>query len=135
MDFQGLLVEHLRLLKMLLEPPDFSQDIKQLYIFTFRKTESTRKAISSVCSNVYVLYIFSVAQINIFTNFPWFQLAKMILNPINALHKKWGLPLRISSVNVTKSAVSCVFGHIYWRNPWLKTFFVQWWFLIIICDW
>ena len=26
-------------------------------------------------------------------------------------------PLRISSVNVIKSAVSCEFGHIYWRNP------------------
>ena len=35
----------------------------------------------------------------------------------NTLHKKWSFPLRISSVNVTKSAVSCGFGHIYWRNP------------------
>ena len=34
-----------------------------------------------------------------------------------ALHKKWSFPLRMSSVNVTKSAVSCGFGHIYWRNP------------------
>ena len=32
------------------------------------------------------------------------------------LHKKWSFPLLISSVNVTKSAVSCGFGHIYWRN-------------------
>ena len=31
--------------------------------------------------------------------------------------KKWSLPLRISSVNVTKSAASCPFGHIWWRNP------------------
>ena len=32
----------------------------------------------------------------------------------------------ISSVNVTKSAVSWGFGHIYWRNPKCKTsFFVQ----------
>ena len=29
------------------------------------------------------------------------------------LHKKWSFPLRISWVNVTKSAVSCRFGHIY----------------------
>ena len=29
------------------------------------------------------------------------------------LHKKWSFPLRISSVNVTKSAG---FGHIYWRS-------------------
>ena len=33
------------------------------------------------------------------------------------LHKKWIFPLRISSVNVTKSPVSCGFGHF--------TFFVQ----------
>ena len=35
----------------------------------------------------------------------------------NTLHKKWSFPLRISSVNVTKSAGTCGFGHIYWRNP------------------
>ena len=33
------------------------------------------------------------------------------------LHKKWSFPLRISSLNVTKSAGNCGFGHIYWRNP------------------
>ena len=27
--------------------------------------------------------------------------------------KKWNFPLRISLVNVAKSAVSCGFGHIY----------------------
>ena len=32
-------------------------------------------------------------------------------------HKKLSFPLRISPVNVTKSAVSCGFGHIYWRSP------------------
>ena len=36
---------------------------------------------------------------------------------IITLHKKWSFPLRISSVNVTKSAVSCGSGHIYWRRP------------------
>ena len=36
----------------------------------------------------------------------------------STLHKKWSFPLRISPVNVTKSAaLSCGFGHIYWRNP------------------
>ena len=30
-----------------------------------------------------------------------------------SLHKKWSFPLRISSLNVTKSAVSLGFGHIY----------------------
>ena len=32
------------------------------------------------------------------------------------LHKKWSLPLRIFSITVTKSAVSCGFGHVYWIN-------------------
>ena len=42
------------------------------------------------------------------------------------LHKKWSFPLRISLVNVTKSAVSYGFGHIYWSNPlWKTSFFVQ----------
>ena len=34
-----------------------------------------------------------------------------------ALHKKLSFPLRIYLVNVTKSAISSGFGHIYWRNP------------------
>ena len=43
------------------------------------------------------------------------------------LCKKWSFPLRISSVNMTKFAVSCGFGHIYWTNPqWKTSFFVQW---------
>ena len=47
------------------------------------------------------------------------------------LHKKWSFPLRISSVNVTKSAGDCGFGHIYWRIHWWKTsFFVQWYRVI-----
>ena len=41
------------------------------------------------------------------------------------LHKKGSFPLRVSSVNVTKSAVSCGFDHIYWRNPWWKTSFLR----------
>ena len=32
------------------------------------------------------------------------------------LRKKWSFLLSISLVNVTKSADSCGFGHIYWRN-------------------
>ena len=37
------------------------------------------------------------------------------------LHEKWSFPLRIFSVNMTKSAGNCGFGHIYWRNPQWKT--------------
>ena len=43
------------------------------------------------------------------------------------LHKKWSFPLRISLVNVTKSAGNCGFSHINWRNrQWKTSFFVQW---------
>ena len=46
---------------------------------------------------------------------------------METLHKKWGFPLRIFSVYVTKSAGNCGFGHIYWRKPeWKTSFFVQW---------
>ena len=33
------------------------------------------------------------------------------------LHKKWSFILKISLVNVSKSAGGCGFGHIYWWNP------------------
>ena len=40
--------------------------------------------------------------------------------------KKWTFPLRISSVNVTKSAGNFRFGQIYWRNPeWKTSFFLD----------
>ena len=35
----------------------------------------------------------------------------------NYTAEKMKFSIRISSVNVTKSAVSCGFGYIYWRNP------------------
>ena len=42
---------------------------------------------------------------------------KSLLHLPSTLHKKWSFPWRISSVNVTKSAGYCGFGHIYyWRN-------------------
>ena len=42
------------------------------------------------------------------------------------LDKKLSFPLKISLVTVTKSAVSCWFGHVYWRNhQWKTSFFVQ----------
>ena len=39
------------------------------------------------------------------------------LNFAISLHKKFTFPLRISSVNMTKSGGNCRFGYIYWRNP------------------
>ena len=39
-------------------------------------------------------------------------LFKINWRPIFALHKNWSFPLRISSVNATKSAGNCGFGQI-----------------------
>ena len=39
-----------------------------------------------------------------------------------SLHKKWSFPLRISSVNVTKFAGNCEFGHIYWKKLLMRNF-------------
>ena len=36
---------------------------------------------------------------------------------VDLLHKKWSFSLSVSSLTVTKSAVSYGSGHIYWRNP------------------
>ena len=45
------------------------------------------------------------------------DLADTTWSIIISVHKKWSFPLRIFCVNVTKSTVSCGFGHIYWKNP------------------
>ena len=44
-----------------------------------------------------------------------------LLLQVYVLHKRPSFPLKISSVNVTKSAENCGFGHIYWRNLERKT--------------
>ena len=73
---------------------------------TLRDTKNARKAIGKVFFQ---------------TNWP-----HEIERPI-ALHKKWSFPLGIFSVNVTKYAVSCGFGHIYLGNSKWKTSLVQCW--------
>ena len=46
---------------------------------------------------------------------------------LRTLDKKWGFPLRVSLLYVTKPEVSCGFGHIYWKNSsWKTPFFLQW---------
>ena len=52
------------------------------------------------------------------------ELLNIIIANINFTAQKWNFPLRISSVNVTKSAGNCAFVHIYWRNPNEKLYFL-----------
>ena len=48
-----------------------------------------------------------------------YRLMLPMLGTSSSLHKKWSFPLKIFSLlNVTESAASCGFVHIYWRrNP------------------
>ena len=52
----------------------------------------------------------------------------------NSLHKKWGFPLRTSSVVVTKSAGNCEFCHIYWKILNESLFFVQWFLWNVLAE-
>ena len=75
---------------------------KQLFISAF-----------SICITVTLTSILDIVQQN--------------RRPSSSSRKKWSFPLRISSVNVTKSSGNCGSGHIYWRNPlWKTSFSVQW---------
>ena len=42
-------------------------------------------------------------------------------HPKEITAQKIKFSIKVSSVNVIKSVVSCGFGHIYWRNPQSKT--------------
>ena len=62
-----------------------------------------------------LLYYFSSC---IFCDKNWVHIGDEVGCVLNAtLHKKCSFPLRISSVNMTKSAEKCGFGLIYRRNP------------------
>ena len=54
----------------------------------------------------------------------WQSLVTFRVSWGSPLRKKWSFPLRIPSVNVTKSAVCYGFGYIYCRNPSWKTSFL-----------
>ena len=57
---------------------------------------------------------------------------KAVQRHFTTTSQKWSL--RISSVNVTKSTVSCGLGHIYWGNPLWKLHFLcigPFWFLLL----
>ena len=57
-----------------------------------------------------------------------------------SLHKKWSFPWRISSVNKTKSVVSCGFGinlkdvHLNWLN-WFHFLVLVWYSLVLLMGW
>ena len=50
-------------------------------------------------------------------HFRWNYFIETFVDRMASWHctKKWSFPLRISTLSVTKSAVYCGFGYIYWR--------------------
>ena len=81
-----------------------------------------KKSLQHRCFPVNIAKFLRTLNLNIITR------NRKFLFVSRALHKKWSFPLRTSLVNVTKFAVSCGFGHIYWINPQRKTSFsVRWW--------
>ena len=83
---------------------------------------SAPKVLALLVTN-YVQYPWNIKiQPRFFTDCPLSQFFFFFLIFCNTyephtLHKKLSFPVRISSVNVTKSSVPCGFGHIYWKNP------------------
>ena len=70
---------------------------------------------------------FLVSHCNIVTNSMRCRERKIELQKYRHTAQKWSLSLRVSSANINKPAVSCGFGHIYWRNPqWKTSYFIQW---------
>ena len=80
-----------------------------------------------IWKNIFLLWLVTWKTIHfliiLLTRYFWIYIKRnmpfvlCIFSPYSqSLHKKWSFPLKISSVNVTKSAVSWGFGHIYWRN-------------------
>ena len=81
-----------------------------------------KKSLQHRCFPVNIAKFLRTLNLNIITR------NRKFLSVSRALHKKWSFPLRTSLVNVTKLAVSCGSGHIYWINPQRKTSFsVRWW--------
>ena len=71
--------------------------------------------------------------IQLFRSF-W-NVSKIISGSLTHTAQKWSFQLRISSVNMTKFAVSSGVGHIYWGNrQWKTSFFVQCNFVIMCSE-
>ena len=89
---------------------------------TFTEEVPNRK-FHFVCSDVYCSKRFDVVMSplhipsKVLTIYGYPTLGWLLLLKYSYCTKNEVFHLRISSVNVTKSAVSCVIGHICWGNP------------------
>ena len=104
----------------------FRKAFQKFYIVFFRfvKLFYTKISLLSVYAFISLFFLNLVRNCKLlcYSLYPWMKmLALRIENqslypppyPQPTLHTKWSFLLRISSASVTKSAVSCGFGHIY----------------------
>ena len=93
--------------------------------FIFKETSTQEKRQWDKSSTKKQVFSDSSNRNNKILTFPIVAAAMRVVGTFTA-EKKGSFPLRISSVNVSKSVGHCGFGHIYWRNPsWETSFFVQ----------
>ena len=88
----------------------------------FNRSKSEEDVVSSYC----ILTLRADAHSVLCARSPIVNLISLSTHS-RALRKIWSFPLKISLVNVTKSAVSCGFGHSYRRKfQWKTSGFAQW---------
>ena len=107
-----------------------SENMQQIY----RRTSMPKCDFNKVASNFIEIAVrHECSPINFKTLFPKNTSGRLLLEFSNiyfnflilfsdmshkhSLYNKWIFPLRISSVNLIKSAGKCGFAHIYWRTP------------------
>ena len=92
--------------------------LMQLFAFIQQNSSSEK-----FCKMEVLLYMLQTFCHGILFNFSNFETAVTLITPdsffndIFTQHKKWSFPLRISSVNVTKTVGNWGIGYIYWGNP------------------
>ena len=95
------------------------------------KSNSVVKRIPDMNRDILVINHLIEKKLPYYVTFFRLMYANLIHINFFSVHKKLNFPLSISSVNVTKSAASGRFGHIYWKNSLMENFifcgvFVPW---------
>ena len=87
------------------------------YITSLRSIKITNFLLIFVILRFKIIVIIrrSSSLLSVSFNSRFFLKINSSIKPLS-LHKKWNVPLRIYSVNVTKSVRTCGFGHIYWKS-------------------
>ena len=100
-----------------------SQENTYAGISFFKKVADKKGFLGSL----YLRFILYVYNINAHSLMSPLQFYLTLISFPDYCTKKYIFLLRISSVNMTKFAISCWFKYIYWRNPqWETSFFVSW---------